>query len=151
MSWSRDRSIVLSQVSTRIIMALGVIIAIALPFLCTSGFFDNRAFISTQNVMFIMPAYYGFCVPAYIALFSLDRLLAAVKREEVFTAQNVRYLRIISWTCFAAALVLLISTLVSITFFALAIIATFFGIILRAVKNLFAAAVELQDESNYTI
>jgi len=151
MSWSRDRSIVLSQVSTRIIMALGVILAIALPFLCTSGFFDNRAFIAAQNVMLIMPAYYCFCVPAYIALFSLDRLLAAVKREEVFTPKNVRYLRIISWACFAAALILAISALVSITFFAFAIISTFFGIILRAMKNLFAAAVELQDESNYTI
>jgi len=151
MSWNRDRSIVLSQVSTRIIMALGVILAIALPFLCTSGFFDNRAFIAAQNIMLIMPAYYAFCVPAYIALFSLDRLLAAVKREEVFTARNVRYLRVISWACFASALVLAICALISITFFALAIIATFFGIILRAMKNLFAAAVELQDDSNFTI
>ena len=151
MSWNKDKSVLLSQISTRIVMALGAALAIALPFLCASGFFEGRAFIAPENIMFILPAYYGFCVPAYAALFSLDRLLTSVKREEVFTHRNVRYLRVISWACFAIALVLLVSTLVSITFFALAIIATFFGIILRVVKNLFAAAVELQDESNYTI
>ena len=151
MSWNRDKSVLLSQVSTRTIMVLGAILAVVLPILCLNGFFDNRAFIDTQNVMLIMPAYYAFCIPVYIALFSLDRLLTAVKHDEVFTAKNVRYLRIISWACFATAIVLLISMFVSITFFALAIISAFFGIVLRAMKNLFAAAVELQDENNYTI
>ncbi|MCL1846699.1 MAG: DUF2975 domain-containing protein [Coriobacteriia bacterium] len=151
MLWNRDRSVILSQVSTRIIMALGVVLAALLPFLCTGGFFHGRAFIDAQNIPLIMPAYYAFCVPAYVALISLDRLLAAVKRNEVFTAKNVRLLRIISWASFAAAAVLAISSYVSITFFALAIIATFFGIILRAMKNLFAAAVELQEESKLTI
>lgn len=151
MSWSTDKSVILSQISTRIIMVLGVGLAIALPFLCVSGFFDNRAFIATQHVMLILPVYYTFCVPVYVALFALDRLLAAIKRNRVFTTQNVRYLRIISWASFATALVLLVSTLVSFTFFALAIVAAFVGIVLRAVKNLFAAAVELQEESNFTI
>ena len=151
MSWSRDRSVILSQISTRIIMVLGVVLGVVLPFLCVFGFFDERAFIATQNVMLILPVYYTFCVPVYVALFSLDRLLAAVKLDKVFTAQNVRYLRIISWASFAAALVLLVSSLVSITFFALAIVAAFVGIILRVVKNLFAAAVELQEENDFTI
>ena len=132
-------------------MALGLILAIALPFLCTNGFFELRAFISHDYIIYIMPVYYSFCLPAYTALISLDRLLTAVKHGEVFTEKNVRYLRIISWACFAVALVLLISALVSIMFFAFAIVATFFGIVLRSVKNLFAAAVELQLENDYTI
>ena len=151
MSWNRDRSVILSQISTWVIMALGLILAAALPFLCTGGFFDDRAFIDTQNVMLIMPAYYAFCIPIYVALISLNRLLAAVKRGEIFTARNVRFLRIISWACFLAAFILLVSTYVSITFFAFAIIATFFDIVLRTMKNLFAAAVELREESDYTI
>ena len=151
MLWNRDRSVILSQVSTRIIMALGIALAAILPFLCTGDFFHGRAFISAENILLIMPAYYAFCVPAYVALIALDRLLAAVKRSEVFTAKNVRLLRIISWASFAAAAVLAISSYVSITFFALAIIATFFGIILRAMKNLFAAAVELQEVNKLTI
>ncbi len=151
MSWSKDSSIILSQVSTRIVMGLGAILAALLPFLCFSDFFYGRAFISAENILFLMPIYYAFCIPAYIALFALDRLLAAVKREEVFTANNVKYLRTISWACIAAAIVLLISSFVSVVFFAVAILATFFGIILRAVKNLFAAAVVLKSENELTI
>ena len=132
-------------------MALGVILAVALPFLCANGFFEERAFVSPERIVFIMPVYYSFCIPAFVALFSLDRLLAAVKRNEVFTVKNVRYLRIISWACFAVAFILLISALVSIMFFAFAVVSTFFGIVLRSMKNLFAAAVELQEESNFTI
>jgi hypothetical protein len=132
-------------------MVLGVVLGIALPFLCAGDFFYGRAFVAAENILFIMPAYYAFCVPAYAALFSLDRLLTAIKRGEVFTKRNIRHLRVISWSCFAAALVLLISSLVSISFFALAIVAAFFGVVLRVVKNLFAAAVDLQDENNYTI
>ncbi len=151
MSWSKDRSVVLSQVSTRIVMVIGAILAVVLPFLCMSDFFIGRAFIDTKHILYLMPVYYAFCIPAYVALFALDRLLAAVKQGEVFTARNVRYLRIISWACIAAAIVLLISSFISITFFALAILATFFGIILRVVKNLFAAAVVLKTENELTI
>jgi hypothetical protein len=149
--WDKDRSVVLSQGSTRLIMALGLALAIALPFLCTNGFFVGRAFIHEQNIMLLMPAYYSFCLPAYTALVALDRLLAAVKCGKVFTGDNVRYLRIISWACLAAASVLAVSAYVSIAFFALAVIAAFFCVVLRAMKNLFAAAVALQNESDYTI
>lgn len=132
-------------------MALGALLALALPFLCSSSFFAGRALIDPALIFWLMPLYYGFCVPAYIALFSLDRLLGAVKREEVFTARNVRYLRIISWCCFGAAAVLLAGELISMVFIVLAILAAFFGIVLRVVKNLFAAAVALKDENDYTI
>jgi hypothetical protein len=132
-------------------MVLGIALAIALPFLCVSGFFIGRAFVHPQNIMLLMPAYYTFCVPAYTALVALDRLLAAVKRGQVFTGGNVRCLRVISWACFAAALVLVASSYVSLTFFALAVIAVFFGVVLRAMKNLFAAAVALQDDYDHTI
>jgi hypothetical protein len=132
-------------------MALGLALAVALPFLCASDFFVGRAFVHAQNITLLMPAYYAFCVPAYTALVALDRLLAAVKGGQVFTADNVRYLRIISWACFAAALVLAISFSVSLSFFVLAILAAFFGVVLRVVKNLFAAAVALQDDYDHTI
>jgi hypothetical protein len=161
MMWSKDKSVILSQVSTRAIMAAGALLAIALPFLCAGDAFFGRALIEAQNAALILPTYYAFCVPAYTALFSLDRLLAAVKRGEVFTGGNVRCLRVISWACFAAALVLAVAAYVSlalavspyvcVAFFALAVVAAFFGVVLRVVKNLFAAAVELQDESDHTI
>lgn len=132
-------------------MALGIILAVGLPFLCLNGFFESRSLINPLLTFWLMPMYYGFCAPAYIALFSLDRLLGAIKSEKVFTPDNVRYLRIIAWCCFAAAFILLLGTTISIVFSILAILAAFFGIVLRVVKNLFAAAVALKDENDYTI
>ncbi|MDR0350034.1 MAG: DUF2975 domain-containing protein [Coriobacteriales bacterium] len=152
MSWNKDRSVILSQVSTRVIMVLAVMLGVALPFFRTGGIYLGRMSVAATDVLPLMLVYYAFCIPAFVALFSLDRLLAAIKRDEVFTEGNVRYLRIISWACFAAAFVLLAGSLVlHILFLALAILAIFFGVVLRVVKNLFAAAVELQDENNYTI
>ena len=132
-------------------MVLGLLLAIGLPFLCFSDFFEQRALIDSNLIVWLMPVYYAFCVPAYVALIFLDRLLVAIKKGEVFTVKNVRFLRGISWCCFAAAGILLVSGLVSIVFVALAILAAFFGLILRVVKNLFAAAVALKDENDYTI
>jgi hypothetical protein len=151
MLWNRNKSVILSQVSTRVIMVLAIALAIILPFLRTGGIFVGRMSIAASDTLLIMLIYYAFCVPAFVALFSLDRLLTAIKRNEVFTARNVRYLRVISWACFAAAFVLLAGGFIYLLFLALAILATFFGIILRVVKNLFAAAVELQNENDYTI
>ena len=149
--WSRDRSVLLSLVATRVIALLALVLAVGLPFLVGTGFFDHRATIAAKSVPMLIPIYYGFLAPAGIAIFSLDRILVAVRANQVFTASNVRRLRTITWCCFFAGIVLLISSVASIVFFALAILAAFFGIIMRVVKNLFAAAVDLQDESDFTI
>jgi hypothetical protein len=149
--WSKDRSVLLSQICTRVIIVLAFLLAIILPWLCLSGFFNGRALISSENTYWLLPIYYAFCVPAISALYTLDRMLVAVKSGSVFTQNNVRYLRRISWCCFIAAAILLAASLVSVVFFVLAILAAFFGVVLRAVKNLFAAAVALQHENDLTI
>lgn len=149
--WNQDRSVLLSVVCTRVVMVLALALAVALPFLCSSGFFEHRALISPESIPLLMPVYYSFCVPAFIALIALDKLLGAVRKGAVFTPGNVRFLRIISWCCFAAALILLASSFVSVVFFVLAVLAAFFGVILRAVKNLFAAATQLKEENDFTI
>jgi len=149
--WSRDRSVLLSLVATRIIATLAVVLALWLPSLIDRGFFTGRALLGPQDVKWLLPVYYGFLIPAGVALASLDRLLAAIRQEQVFTRRNVRYLRIITWCCFAAGVILLVSGLISVVFYVLAVLAAFFGLILRVVKNLFAAAVSLQSESDLTI
>ena len=149
--WNQDMSVKLSRICTRVIIVLALILAVLLPLICFADFFQGRFLIAPDLVLLLMPVYYAFCVPALIALVSLDRLLTSVSRNEVFTQGNVRKLRIISWCCFAAALILLASSFVSVVFFALAVLAAFFGVILRVVKNLFAAAVELKTENDFTI
>ena len=149
--WSRDRSVLLTLVANRVIALLAVILAFILPTLIQRGFFSHRVLINPADVFWLMPIYYSFLVPAGLALFSLDRLLAEIRLEQVFTEKNVRYLRIITWCCFFAGIILIVSGVVSVVFSVLAILAAFFGLILRVVKNLFAAAVALQNESDLTI
>jgi ABC-type multidrug transport system fused ATPase/permease subunit len=149
--WSRDKSVLLTLVANRLIAVLAIILAFLLPSLIDRGFFTHRALISSRDVYWLMPIYYSFLAPAAVALFSLDRLLAEIRTEHVFTQKNVVFLRVITWCCFAAGIILLVSGTVSIVFYVLAILAAFFGLILRVVKNLFAAAVALQDESDLTI
>ena len=149
--WSRDRSVLLSLVATRVIAVLALALAVALPFIMDADFFEARYLLPSAGIKSLMAVYYCFLVPAGVALFSLDRLLVAIRAEQVFTPRNVSHLRVITWCCFFAGVVLLAASLVSIVFFALAILAAFFGVILRVVKNLFAAAVALQVESDFTI
>jgi hypothetical protein len=91
------------------------------------------------------------CIAALAALFSLDRLLSNIRKEEVFTEKNVRLLRIISWACFAVAIAMFVGCIASISFFVIAILACFVGLILRVVKNVISAAVALKDENDFTI
>lgn len=141
--WNPSKSVVLSRVATWIIIVLALTLAVSMPFWFLS---------QTAYSFWLMPLYYAFLIPALIILLTLDKLLKAIKRGEVFTRGNVRRLRIISWCCFAAAAILALGVIPGAFFcLALAILAVFFGIILRIVKNLFEAAVELKAENDFTI
>jgi len=130
-------------------MVLALLLAVLLVL---SNFFLPGTIIPGYNFQPLTITYLCFCIPAAGALLALDRLLCAVRREEVFTTGNVRYLRVISWCCFAAGAILLVgSFIININLIILAVLAAFFGIVIRVVKNLFAAAVALKDENDFTI
>lgn len=145
MNWTRDKSILLS-------MACTVACAVALLALCIAAVAGWPAE-SWRGAGFNWYALtlFAFAVPAFAAMGALFRLLRAIRRGEVFVADNVRRLRRISWCCFAAAAVFLLSALYRPTWGVLALAAAFGGMVLRVVKNVFAAAVALQDEHDLTI
>jgi Protein of unknown function (DUF3036). len=86
-----------------------------------------------------------------IALLCLDRLLANIRKEEVFTLKNVRYLRVISWCSFAVSIILFLSGFYYLLFLIIAVAAAFFGLILRVVKNVIEQAVMIKSENDFTI
>lgn len=94
---------------------------------------------------------YACCVPALYALYCLDRLLANIKKKEIFIEKNVKFLRRISWCCFAVSALILIAALSSFLLFIGAIAAAFMGLILRVVKNVIEQAMILKDENDLTI
>ena len=147
--WNRNRSVLLSLVCTRIIMVLALLLATLFvlavspaPIIIVSGY----------DLVSLTITYLCFCIPAFGALWHLDRLLRAVRQEQVFTDTNVKNLRIISWCCFAAGAILLVGAfIINPNLIILAVLAAFFGIVIRVVKNLFEAAVALKDENDFTI
>jgi hypothetical protein len=148
--WNKDKSVILSSVCTRLVIAVVAAAAIALPFLYKGGFFLERS-LPQDMAAYLLPILYAACIPAFIALILLDRLLANIRRGNVFTPANVRILRVLSWICFAAAAILFGGGFVSYVFALTGAMAAFIGLILRVVKNVFAAAVALKDENDFTI
>lgn len=92
------------------------------------------------------------CAPfAGLSLYMLIRLLLNVIGEKVFVKQNVFYLRLISWFCYACFAITLIA---GAKYFPLLIIAfamVVVGTLLRVVKNIMQTAVEIKEENDLTV
>jgi Protein of unknown function (DUF3036). len=99
----------------------------------------------------LLATIYACSVPGLVALFSLDRLLANIKKKNVFIAKNVKHLRVISWCSFAVSAILFVSGFYYLLFLLVAVAAAFFGLILRVVKNVIEQAVTIKDENDFTI
>ena len=148
MNWTGDKSIRLSKFCT---VAMGLVLAALCAASPWSRLFSVQMVYKDLTVNWYTVSLVAFAVPAYTALVALYRLLDRIGRGRVFVAENVRRLRIISWCCFAAAAVFAASSFYSTSWVVLAVAAAFGGLILRVVKNVFAAAVALKDEHDLTI
>ena len=158
--WTKSKSATLSLICTRLLIGIFVAVAIALPFLLSGGgFYGTR---SDAGVLYIgMPAEtmiaiyicaYASFVPAIIALFSLDMLLRNIRKELIFVRVNVKCLRVISWCCFAIAIIMLCCwPPISFVLIFVSAATAFFGLLMRVVKNVIDAACEIKDEIDFTV
>lgn len=90
-------------------------------------------------------------VPGFVLIFCMDKLLRNLRQGIVFDSRNVRLLRIVSICCFAACAVCLVgcARIFFLGFVALA--AGFVGLIVRIVKNVFSAAIDMRSELDLTV
>ena len=149
MNWTKDKSITLSLVCI-IIFALLLLILDIFCYPLTRWFIGLRAMHWQQGIG-MMATVYVCSIFAWIALLNLWRLLANLRRGEVFTAKNVRLMRGVSWCCVGAAMMCLISTIWYVPFAFVAIAAGFMALIVRIVKNVFQQAISMKDELDLTI
>lgn len=92
------------------------------------------------------------CLPAALAaLYSLIRLLKNILDGEIFIHGNVLHLRLLSWYCAAVALITLAAGYFYLPFYLVGLAAVFFTLILRVIKNVFAAAIEIKTENELTV
>lgn len=150
MKWNDDKSLLLTRVCVWLSAAALVLLCVSAPWLF-SWFIQKRLILPPQSRDYFLVTTYTVAVPAAIALYMMNRLLANIRKEEVFTEKNTRYLREMSWCCLAAGLIFLVSSFYYLPFFALCAAAVFMALILRVIKNVFAQAEEIKKENDYTI
>lgn len=149
--WNETKSLALSKLCVKLFMALLIGFGVSAPFWLRSLLaFYSELGLETFYACFLMTIY-ACCVPAALLLYHLYRLLNNIGLDQIFNAENVRHLRVISWCCITAGLVCLISGLYYLPWLLLAVAAAFIGLILRVVKNVVQLAVVLKDENDYTI
>ncbi|MBR5428530.1 MAG: DUF2975 domain-containing protein [Clostridia bacterium] len=99
----------------------------------------------------LIPAFY-ICVPiAAAALYMLIAFLLNIIKERVFIRQNVIYLRLISWCCYAVTLVTLIPGVKYLPLLIISCAMVTVGTLLRVMKNMTETAVALREEHDLTI
>ncbi len=149
MKWNEDKSVKLSKFCVYFYMAVLAAVCVLAPWLFR-WLITVRNESVTKLPLFLAAAYTS-AVPAACALWELHRMLCNISQGKVFIAQNVSILRRLSWYCIAAGLICLVSTAFYPPFLYISAAAAFIGLILRVVKNVFAEAVRLKAENDYTI
>lgn len=152
----KDTSIKLTHFFVRLCYFLLAGASVCLPIILYNGFLHFE--ILEQIGKYIIGPFYLVVPAGFTALVCLDKLLINIRKEEVFEAKNVKLLRIISWACFYAGLVGLISFIVIIimdfmfeTLFVLSMGEFFMALILQAVMHVFQKAIIIKEENELTI
>ena len=149
MNWNKDKSILLSLIC----MSIFSVALAALDIGCywaVSWFVQLRG-LNRETVWYFIATVFGCSVFAWPLLWHLWRLLGSIKRGEVFTKENVRSLRAVSWCCVGAALLCAVSAFYYPSFLLVAVAAGFMSLIVRIVKNVFQQAIAMQSELDLTI
>ncbi|MGN0590794.1 DUF2975 domain-containing protein [Ruminococcus sp.] len=148
MKWTQKASLRLTTIINWVAFATVVFLMFFIPVM--ARWYDD--------VSMTPPIFLPLCICLYLSagqglvvLLTLGRLLHNLNRDRIFVTQNVTCLRIISWCCFGIALVFLGLAWFRSLGLLVAFAAAFFGLILRVLKNVFARAVTLQEEADYTI
>lgn len=148
MKWTQKASLRLTTIINWVAFATVVFLMFFIPVM--ARWYDD--------VSMTPPIFLPLCICLYLSagqglvvLLTLGRLLHNLNRDRIFVTQNVTCLRLISWCCFGVALVFLVLAWFRSLGLLVAFAAAFFGLILRVLKNVFARAVTLQEEADYTI
>ena len=150
MEWSKDNSIRLSKIFIKFFTITMVVVAVFAPKIF-SALIELRVAYLGGTLPYFLISTYTLCVPAVVALYGLWQLLDNISKGDVFIENNVQIMRMLSWRCIFAGGICFASAAYYLPFMIIAVAAGFVGLLLRIVKNVFARAVEIKEESDYTI
>ena len=154
--WNRKRSLTLSIIVCFIFVAIltaGLFLGplgVKMWFSIYRGWSEDSTAMK-QMISIFSACFYPSTVFAYITLYNLLKLLFNIKNDDIFINMNVKYLRVISWCCFAVSVITLVGGAFYIPFCCISVAAAFVGLMLRVVKNVMQNAVEIKTENELTI
>ena len=148
-NWSKDKSVLLSQICVAAFAAL----LLALDAGCwrLARWFAVWRLHSTRNGVLLAATVWICSVFGWVTLVKLWRLLGNLRRGEVFVLSNVSHLRAVSWCCACVSIICLGCCLYYLPFIFVAAAAGFMALIVRIVKNVFQQACAMQSELDLTI
>jgi hypothetical protein len=143
--WKPEQSITLTLVATYVsAAALLVMMFVARPVI------EYLLSIPPAQARNLAIIFYACCPAAWLAIGVLLKLLHNIRAGEVFTAQNITLLRVLSW-CFWLVMLVSFAAWRFPSLIIIGIASGFLGLILRVVKNVIARATILREENDLTI
>ena len=146
MKWNSDKSAQLTQICLIILSVCHLALDIGAWPLCR--WFGGLRGISPVPLCIVI---YGVSLWAWPVIWHLWRLLANIRREQVFIKENYMHLFHVSWCLVGAAAVCAVGGFFYYPLFLPAVAAGFMAIILRVLKNVFQEAVEMRSELDLTV
>ena len=95
--------------------------------------------------------FYCSAAPIFLALWNLDRLLAAILEGSVFTRANVRRIRVIQWCCLAVSLLCVPAAFAYLPLIFVVLIMAFLCLTVCVLTRVMDAAVAIREENDLTI
>ena len=147
MFWSEKQSVALTKCCIWLFIAGYVLVLFTCPFF-VPVFVRLSYTAAGKDVRLFLASIYACAVPVGILLFHLRNLISAIGNEDIFTAENIKRLRLISWMC---GIFCFLSMIYYLFWGILGCCLILMCLLIRVIKNVFARAKELKDENDFTI
>ena len=143
------RSIAITSVLIKVALVLCAAALFLMPY--AAKMYEQISFQRDNVTVPLLITFYVCAAFGFVILFVLNKLIKNIGSEKVFIDENVKLLKILSYCCFAIAVVTLIFARFRILVFVITFAAAFIGLILRVIKNCFTEAIRLREENDFTI
>ena len=143
------RSIAITSILIKVAIVLCTAALFLMPY--AAKMYEQISFQRDNVTVPLLITFYVCAAFGFVILFVLNKLIKNIGSEKVFINENVKLLKILSYCCFAIAVVTLIFARFRILVFVITFAAAFIGLILRVIKNCFTEAIRLREENDFTI
>lgn len=151
MDWNKDKSVMFSRVCIIVFAGLLAAADISAYWLVSWFLGVSHTLGGLKDGYILMAIVYLCSIFAWILLMCLWRLLANIQKGMPFEPTSVKYLRMSSWCCAGVCAICLLSTFFYIPIILVSVASGFMALIVRIIKNVFAQAIAMKTELDYTV